>query len=204
MQVPIITFSILDFDVRVFTELSDQTWTGGSFFWHLWFWTLAYDVLDMIWMIQVPHCVRTPKTLVRHHSWVLVYLFGGLPWPHTRKLIGPLMLVEINSFFAVARRVFWKRHNLAAGNFFHNLFMSTWIPTRNVLYPAILVVLIRNCRQHVCYILLVPLHFYFCMANFTWTQQLWTPILRDCYRYVQCYLVERRRRAATTTTTTRD
>jgi hypothetical protein len=63
-QIPVIYYNLLDLDKKIFLELAQIDWTGSPYFWHLWWWTIAYTVSDLLWIFLVPHCVRTPKTLI--------------------------------------------------------------------------------------------------------------------------------------------
>jgi hypothetical protein len=124
---------------------------------------------------------------------MLLYCTGPLPFPPFRVLIGPLMSVEINSYFSFARRFFWKRGMLRTGNFFHFWFMITWIITRNIMYPAILVIMVgtwwghRDMPLQPLHVgaLFIPVQAYFVYMNFAWTRGLFTPIVKNVYKTIR-------------------
>ena len=217
-QLPVMIFSYLDFRCYILYELVSRDWRPSEYFWHLWWATAFYVFADLIWILRVPHCVRTPKTLIevsrtypcsgiihyqpanphllllwlpQHHFVVLLYIICPLPWMCFRPFMGPLMSVEFNSFFAIARRVAWKRNCQSVGNFFHFMFLSTWIQFRCILYPAIGVAFLRCAHVHFrppftafqLSIVFLPVHFYFVIMNLYWTKLLFTPILRDVSMY---------------------
>lgn len=132
----------------------------------------------------------------QHHMMVLLYLICPTPWPYVRPFMGPIMSVEVNSWFSFARRVAWKRQHWS-GDIFHGLFMVTWILTRVILYPLLMVVFCRIAyywiyppfeSKHLP-ILFFPVHFYFCVMNLIWTRDLFTPIIMNGYKWAQCKLL---------------
>ena len=128
----------------------------------------------------------------------LIYMIAPLPWKYFRPFTGQLVSVEINSFLSFARRVAWKRGHKWAGDVFHVLFLASWIWTRLIIYPALMVVFLKIAYEEVrppyttqhLPLLFVPVHGYFVVMNFVWSKQLFTPIVQQVYREVKQRLVD--------------
>ena len=187
-QIPVIVFTILDFELWIFTREFDMDWRPSAWFWHLWWSSALYTTVDLIWLVTVPHCVRTPKTIIEHHYMSLLYLLAPLPWVYVRPFMGPIISVEINSFLSFARRVAWKSKHWS-GDILHVLFLLSWVVTRVLIYPALLVVFLRMVYIWVhppfslihLPIFFVPVHCYFVYMNLVWTRQLFTPLLKQWF-----------------------
>lgn len=54
-------------------ESFSEAWTGE---WYDLFFqmTVYYFVADLIWVMVVPNCVKSPTTIVQHHVVTLIYL----------------------------------------------------------------------------------------------------------------------------------
>ena len=166
------------------------SWTGDWF--DLFFTvTATYFVLDMLWILLVPSCVKSPGIILQHHFAVLFYLMIPLHHPPVRYCMGACMAVEVNTWFLIARRVFnkqgfppwtfkltsWWGLRIKVISIF---FYATWISIRCLLYPVLLVPFYRHWRDwsrqtgSSANILLpsVPLHAAFCLLNLKWTYEL--------------------------------
>ncbi len=128
-----------------------HAWTGEYF--SLFFWTtVAYFMIDLIWVCVIPKCVKSPSTIIQHHIAVFIYL--SIPYfaPKFRFLMGVCMSVELNTWFLIARRVFNKQ-GFPPWKFDIPYFISvrvklisiffyiTWITIRCGVYPYLLYVM---------------------------------------------------------------
>lgn len=55
---------ILDFQPYILYQDFHTDWVPSNYFWHLWFSTLFFVLADTLWVMRVPHCVRTPRTII--------------------------------------------------------------------------------------------------------------------------------------------
>lgn len=121
----------------------------GEYFQEFWWTTLAYFVIDLLWVVMIPGTVRSPSVIVIHHSIVLVYIM--VPWLYHSLgyAMGACMSVELNTWFLIARRMFNQRglNPFGAGGLGEvggikiKLtsvgFYLSWVLVRLVLYPAL-------------------------------------------------------------------
>lgn len=66
---------------------------------------LCYFLMDTMWVLVVPKCVRSPGTIVVHHMACLVYLYLVYIRPEFFWFMGACLTVEVNTWFLIARRV---------------------------------------------------------------------------------------------------
>jgi hypothetical protein len=168
----------------------EDAWTG-EWFNVFYFYTQTYFVVDLLWVILLPQCVRSPVTIIQHHIATILYMLIPYFFLDLSFIMGALLIVEINTWFLIARRVFNKqgfppwtidlppiisiRIKLISICFY-----ITWIVIRCIIYPAILVeLLIRHQERTVLvgtrfnvYALCVPLQCCFVMLNFKWSYDL--------------------------------
>ena len=173
----------------------NEAWTGQWF--DLFFGcTVAYFVADLLWVLMIPNCVRSPMTIIQHHVVTLIYV--SFPWfrPHLRWVMGACMSVEINTWFLIARRVFNKQGfspwiiDLSFVSIRVKLisicFYLTWISIRCILYPVLMIFIIDMWWTHSIDVgtkfnldLVIPcLHSTFCVLNLKWTHDLLMSKLR--------------------------
>ena len=160
--------------------------------------TIAYFIADLIWVIQVPACVKSPAVIVQHHIATLLYLI--IPYMHpdeTGWLMGSCLIVEINTWLLIARRVFNKQGfgpwviDLSLFSIrvkiISILFYITWITIRCILYPCIWRLLWEMWHEvhmkfdvifNTKYAVALFLHTIFCCLNFKWTFDLFMSKLR--------------------------
>jgi hypothetical protein len=177
------------YDTANLEKVADA-WTGDWFdlFFQV---TLVYFCVDVLWILVVPNCVKSPFTILQHHIATIIYLM--IPYyycPDCRWCMGACMSVEINTWFLIARRVLNKQGHspwtieLSALSMrvklISILFYVTWIGIRCILYPLLL----RHCyKNYMDYsknvgtqwnivMLSVPLHAAFCLLNFKWSYDL--------------------------------
>mmetsp|Transcript_46439 Transcript_46439/g.107586 ORF Transcript_46439/g.107586 Transcript_46439/m.107586 type:complete len:212 (+) Transcript_46439:3-638(+) len=131
----------------------------GEVFSVFWWTTFAYFIADLIWMVALPGCVRSPKVIIQHHLATLAYILI----PYIRRqygwLMGACMIVEVNTWFLIARRSFnkngdkpfqtgvhpWKSLRLIIVS---TCFYITWFAIRLVFYPLLLIVI---CKEWYAY-----------------------------------------------------
>lgn len=184
-------------------------WTGDWFdvFFAV---TAAYFVIDLLWIVLVPVCVKSPATILKHHVAVLLYICIPYYHPAVRYCMGACMTVEINTWFLIARRVFNKQ-GFPPWTVFNSSWLSirvkvisiffylTWISVRCLLYPALLIPFYRHWRDWSRLtgtsfnVLLpsVPLHAAFCLLNLKWSYELLMSKLRY-FRRQRLYAQQRR------------
>lgn len=207
--VPIVVLNVLNWDWDKFINGVNRhnklkidevpfvhAWTGHYF--ELFFWTtVAYFLVDLIWVCVIPKCVKSPSTIIQHHIAVFVYLIIPYMYPNFRFLMGICMSVELNTWFLIARRVFNKGGNSpwqfdipyvisVRVKLISIFFYITWISIRCVLYPYVWYVLavrmIPNKKyrdfRNVIMIALV-LQSCFCFLNGQWSLQLLNSKIRQ-------------------------
>jgi hypothetical protein len=192
--VPVVVLNIMNWnwDRILYTHSSfslQGAWTGE---WFSWFFgvTLLYFVTDLIWIVTVPTCVKSPFTIMQHHVATILYILIPYSMPDYRWCMGACMIVEVNTWFLIARRVFNKQGfppwvlNLSFVSVRVKLislcFYVTWIVIRCVLYPYLLVEFTRAWLEHSSKVgtrwnlilCSVPLHAAFCLLNLRWTYDL--------------------------------
>jgi len=90
---------------------------------------LFYFVADFAWVIVVPSCVKSTFTIKMHHTAALLYLIVPYKYPEYGHFLGYCMLLELNTWFLIARR-FWNRNYK-----WHSIgFYITWVTIRLGLF----------------------------------------------------------------------
>lgn len=199
--VPIVVLNVLNWNAdrlyKVFqgTGSIREAWTGDWFepFFAI---TLLYFLVDLVWILVIPSCVKSPLTIFQHHVCTMLYLYIPYVVRDYRWCMGACMIVEVNTWFLIARRVFNKQGFepwIIDLSFFSIriklisiLFYATWIPIRCVLYPYLLIPFYRLWLEHSfkvntkvnLVLLCLPLHFSFCLLNLKWTYDLIVSKLR--------------------------
>lgn len=166
-----------------------DAWTG-DYFDAFFACTATYFLSDLIWIAIVPSCVKSPATIVQHHLATLLYILIPYFDPETRWCMGACMIVEINTWFLIARRVFNKAGfppwiiDLSFISIRVKLisicFYITWISIRCILYPFLMTVIFNiwmkaaeeKGRYFVIEIVPVFLHAIFCGLNLKWSYDL--------------------------------
>lgn len=200
---PIIVLNVMNWNWDILLNLSkkqylEDAWTGEWF--DLFFWTtVSYFIADLMWIVIIPNSVKSPGVIIQHHIISMVYLLIPYYRPERRWCMGACMIVELNTWFLIARRVFNKQGfppwtiNLSFVSFrlkFISIcFYVTWFSLRCFLYPFLLLNFTNEWRKeskrHGTYfnIDLVPpiLHLIFCILNLKWTIDL----ISSKYRYLK-------------------
>mmetsp|Transcript_34462 Transcript_34462/g.41575 ORF Transcript_34462/g.41575 Transcript_34462/m.41575 type:complete len:310 (-) Transcript_34462:156-1085(-) len=167
-----------------------NSWTGDWFdvFFRT---TILYFIIDLIWVVVVPKCVKSSNTIVYHHIATLGYLSVPYVNPRYQWCMGACMSVEINTWFLIARRVFnkqgfppWtiKLPPLISIRIkvISIMFYSTWFSLRCILYPLLLIFFVEDWKFLLkstgtafnLMTIVIPLHSIFLLLNFKWTYDL--------------------------------
>jgi len=187
---PIIFLTILNWDWRKIQSGHglEESWTGDLFI-EYWFATQLYFVVDLLWVANVPTCVKSPDTIIKHHFIAIFYLTAPLIWPQYRWFMGACLSVEINTWFLIARRAAYKRSDAVSQQITELIsvcFYGSWILIRCIIYPGILMVFLSMARDIVidtgtCLhwpIIFLPVHGFLCILNLKWTYDLFHPIIK--------------------------
>ena len=159
--------------------------------------TVAYFIADLLWVCVFPKCVKSPGTIVQHHLAVLVYVAIPHFIPELRWAMGACMSVEVNTWFLIARRVFNKQGCppwtidlpylfSVRVKLISIFFYLSWIATRIIVFPYMLVVYYQMFRDptlfrlerfearfiSVLVLLAKCIHSIFVFLNFRWTIDL--------------------------------
>jgi hypothetical protein len=180
----------MEYYEQMFDRLQ-YAWTGDWF--DVFFYcTAAYFIIDLLWIVILPICVKSPSTIIQHHIAVLLYIMIPYIHPNFRFCMGACMSVEINTWFLIARRVFNKQGfppwTLIELNSWLSIrvkvisifFYVTWISIRCILYPGLLIPFYKLWREYsiqtgtVVHLLTVAclLHIAFCLLNLKWSYEL--------------------------------
>jgi len=200
--VPIIVLNILNWNWEKLMKSHPKdgfpvhAWHGDIF--HTFFLTtVIYFILDLIWVLLVSHCVKSPSTIIAHHIATLLYLTVPYHFPNVRWAMGVCMIVEINTWFLIARRVFNRQgfppweiglpYVLSVRvKLISICFYVSWFVIRCFIYPVIMVEYVRMYRAkevmwgrwNVMGLCLL-FHSVFCALNLKWTFDLLASKLRQ-------------------------
>lgn len=61
---------------------------NGNAFWVLWWATMGYFVVDIVWVVLVPHSVKGVEAIMLHHVVTTVLVFVPLYYPEYQHLMG--------------------------------------------------------------------------------------------------------------------
>lgn len=131
----------------------EELWHGEAF-WPFWIVTMAYFVVDLIFMIVLPQCVKSPSVIIKHHVATIGYLFVPFCKPGKGWLMGACMSVEINTWFLIARRTFNRDGNkmfqpgvpLKKSLLLLSVsasFYISWFVIRLIVYPALFIPILQ-------------------------------------------------------------
>lgn len=192
--IPIVALNVMNWNwEKMFKLKKNETianaWTGQWFDLFL-LSVYLYFIIDLLWILLVPKCVKSPGTILQHHVITMLYLLIPYFRPQLRWCMGACMSVEVNTWFLIARRVFNKQGfppwiiDLSFVSIRIKLismgFYITWIGIRCILYPVMMVFLANlwwKTSREVGTVfnidLISPLmHSSFCILNFKWTYDL--------------------------------
>jgi hypothetical protein len=92
---------------------------------------LLYIIIDIIWLVLKPESVQSPSTIIYHHIICIFGWFIPIFEPDFSMWISMALLVEINTFFLIAKRFF--NHNAILTV----LFWFSWVLFRVIMYPLL-------------------------------------------------------------------
>lgn len=196
--VPVVVLNLMNWNFDVL--FGDKRYTSTSAFlaaawtseWFGWFFgvTVAYFLVDLLWILTIPECVKSPATIIQHHLATILYILIPYRKSDYRWCMGACMIVEVNTWFLIARRVFNKQGfppwiiDLSFVSIrvklISILFYTTWIAIRCVLYPYLMLPFweawsIETAKYGTRWNLIalcVPLHACFCLLNLKWSYDL--------------------------------
>ncbi|KAL4431312.1 hypothetical protein ABPG75_006568 [Micractinium tetrahymenae] len=103
---------------------------------------LGYVLADMAWVFLIPDAVPSlPGVILLHHFVTACLLCIPLRYPHLHTYTCIDGLVELNTFFLIARR---QCHSLR--KFFSLAYWGSFVPMRLVVYPALVPVFLSEMR----------------------------------------------------------
>eukprot|EP00542_Grammatophora_oceanica_P005257 CAMPEP_0194068410 /NCGR_PEP_ID=MMETSP0009_2-20130614/87083_1 /TAXON_ID=210454 /ORGANISM="Grammatophora oceanica, Strain CCMP 410" /LENGTH=298 /DNA_ID=CAMNT_0038721511 /DNA_START=353 /DNA_END=1249 /DNA_ORIENTATION=+ len=196
--IPIISLTILSWDWGKVIRGEFETCYIEDYFEECWITTLIYFVVDLVWVARIPMCVKSPYTIIFHHFVALTYLLAPIMFPDYRWFMPAVLLVEINTWFLIARRVVYKQRGTTP--LFESLdvasqelliqavsgcFYTTWIVVRCMVYPGILGMFLHMAYEAIqetgIYfhypMIYIPIHTFFVLLNLKWTYDLFQPIV---------------------------
>ena len=76
MKVPIIVLNVICWDWDQLLDPTIAFWKAwhGDFYDAFFMTTVAYFIVDLVWVCVFPKCVKSPSTIVQHHLAVLLYI----------------------------------------------------------------------------------------------------------------------------------
>jgi len=127
----------------------------GEVFLAFWWTTMVYFIVDILFVMFLPQCVKSPKVIMQHHLATIGYIFI----PYFRRqygwLMGACMIVEVNTWFLIARRSFNKQGDKMFTTgvtlskslrllLVSSCFYVTWFVIRLGFYPYLLWVIMQE------------------------------------------------------------
>lgn len=196
--IPIVVLNCINWNWDILLNMPKRipdAWTG-DYFVPFFVMTLLYFAADLLWILVVPTCVRSPSTIIQHHIATMLYVLIPYFQPEYQWCMGACMIVEVNTWFLIARRVFNKQgfppwiidlsFVSVRVKVISILFYVTWIAIRCILYPYLMPLFFQVWLEHSKRVhthwnivfLCVPLHACFCLLNLKWTYDLVVSKLR--------------------------
>jgi hypothetical protein len=191
--IPIVALNVMNWNWDKIFNWSFKSgldaWTG-EWFEAFFFAVVGYFFIDLCWVLVIPNCVKSPSTIIQHHLITMLYILIPYFRPKYQWAMGACMSVEINTWFLIARRVFNKQGfspwiiDLSFMSIRVKIisvcFYVTWIGIRCILYPILLVWLVKvwlatslKVGTNINLDMIAPLmHSSFCVLNFRWTYDL--------------------------------
>lgn len=96
--IPIVALDVMNWNWEKLFHLKKKetladAWTGEWF--HIFFaCTATYFVVDLLWILLVPKCVKSPSTIIQHHIATLIYILMPYFKPELRYFMGACMSVS--------------------------------------------------------------------------------------------------------------
>jgi hypothetical protein len=140
---------------------------------------MVYFLLDIIYVGVYPQSVKSPVIILAHHIITALYMLIPFNYPQYHWCMAYCMLVEINTWLLIARRVF-------GGKVTEAFFYVSWIVLRNIWYPYLIWAfykewVLETKRSGTMWnpILITPVMQSFLTGlNYHWTLQLVSKLLR--------------------------
>jgi hypothetical protein len=197
--IPIVVLDILNwnwqkinFGVSAKKDIPFEHGFTGEYIDMLFYVFTAYVAIDLVWVLLIPNCVKSPKAIINHHIAVLLYLIIPKMYPGFNFLLAILVSVEINTWFLIARRVFNKQGFkpwllkiplicTVEIKFLSLCFYISWFLIRVLLYPYVYYIFYRMTKgpfliQHgvPLWVLAISVIFHtgLCFLNCSWTYDL--------------------------------
>lgn len=119
----------------------------------------------------------------------MLYMMGPVFFPQYRWFMGSLLSVEINTWFLILRRVVFKASSPvppAIQQLVSVMFYLTWILTRCVIYPNVLLTFFQLAAERIeetgvywhMEMSFIVTHFGLVLLNIKWTYDLFEPIVK--------------------------
>jgi hypothetical protein len=208
--IPIVVLDILNWDwqkmnlsnIRGEKDIPfEMAFTGEYFdlFFHIF---VGYIVVDLLWILIDPKCVKSPNTIIKHHIAVLLYLVIPTLYPKLNFMMAILVSVEMNTWFLIARRVYNKQKlkpwivripflPAIQLKFLSICFYFSWFAIRVVLYPYVFYIFYRMLNGAYLIENDIPIwamatsiifHTGLCFLNCSWTLDLFRNKIRQFNR----------------------
>eukprot|EP00527_Entomoneis_sp_CCMP2396_P009868 CAMPEP_0198138036 /NCGR_PEP_ID=MMETSP1443-20131203/1474_1 /TAXON_ID=186043 /ORGANISM="Entomoneis sp., Strain CCMP2396" /LENGTH=262 /DNA_ID=CAMNT_0043799659 /DNA_START=130 /DNA_END=918 /DNA_ORIENTATION=+ len=183
----VITSAAVDWNFDLLFQGHGSNAYDGKYFWLTWGTTFTYFLVDLIWVSYIPHCVKSPRTIVQHHLVVIGYIVAPIVWAEYRWFMGALLTVEINTWFMILRRVVYKRKIEMISDAVSFSFYLTWIVIRCFIYPAVFIHFLELAQIQIettgrfwhWPMIAIAVHFVLCCLNLKWSYDLFYPIVRS-------------------------
>lgn len=145
------SFGYSEFTRVLYREARGSTLWRGEYFWPFFWATSVYFVVDVMWVFLFPTCVRSPGVILKHHISALLYMCLPYLYPEYAWAFGACMVVELNTWLMIARRMFSHIARVAvplSGSVLivkpiSIFFYVTWVLIRVIVYPGFLLVMIE-------------------------------------------------------------
>lgn len=125
---------IVILDIR-FVMGGDMDVPNNRRFWvFLWF-TIGYIMIDMLWVIIFPKCVKSQATIIVHHAVTMLYMCIPMYNPVTRYAMAVCLSVEGNTWFLILRRNPLTKRSAVLKSVVKYCFYVSWYVIRIGLYP---------------------------------------------------------------------
>jgi hypothetical protein len=111
--IPIIALNVMNWDWdKIFSHIGGtvkkketllDSWTG-EWFDAFFYATALYFCVDLVWIMVVPKCVKSPSTIIQHHTFTMLYILIPYFRQDKRWAMGAYMSVEVSDSFKTFRK----------------------------------------------------------------------------------------------------
>jgi len=102
----------------------------------VWWCFLLYILIDTIWITLYPHCVVAPNPILIHHFLLILGWLVIFDWPGYEFYMSASLLVEINTFFLIAKRQISCKYNPNLFKLFYYFDHISWCIIRVIGMPC--------------------------------------------------------------------